>query len=285
MLIDMNDANSDFAPVCSATPVQLRTQAATDNQHTNMQNYCKTIGALAAASALVAGNAQAEVEYELHAGYSSEYLFRGLDLGDNLVETGVNAATEWQGFGFSAGAWYGTFDAPASPTLGTGSVTADELDLFAEVSKDFGFVTASVGYIAYIYPQSDSTKSLLIQDDLQEVTFGASHDFGFVEASFVYYLVAGSGDNGGYMQADLDRSFELNQCLTLNLNTNVGYFGDEGSFSAWTSRVSLDWGFAGTAKLSPFMAVSLDISESDATGVYVPDGNEFVGGAMISASF
>ncbi len=280
MLIDMNDANSDFAPVCSATPVQLRTQAATDNQHTNMQNYCKTIGALAAASALVAGNAQAEVEYELHAGYSSEYLFRGLDLGDNLVETGVNAATEWQGFGFSAGAWYGSFDAS-----GTGNVNTDELDLYTEISKDLGFVTPSVGLIYYLYPQGNQNKLFNNLDDLLEVTFGASHDFGFVEASFTYYLVANDGDNGGYMQADLDRSFELNQCLTLNLNTNVGYFGDEGSFSAWTSRVSLDWGFAGTAKLSPFMAVSLDISESDATGVYVPDGNEFVGGAMISASF
>ena len=49
-----------------------------------MQNYCKTIGALAAASALVAGNAQAEVEYEIHTGYSSMYLFRGLDLGEIL---------------------------------------------------------------------------------------------------------------------------------------------------------------------------------------------------------
>jgi hypothetical protein len=248
-----------------------------------MQNYCKTIGALAAASALVAGNAQAEVEYELHAGYSSEYLFRGLDLGDNLVETGLNAATEWQGFGFSAGAWYGTFDSPSD--IVAGSVTTDELDLFAEVSKDFGFATASVGYIAYIYDQSDVDKFFKTFDDLQEVTFGVSRDFGFVEASYVYYLVAGSGDNGGYMQLDLDRSFELNQCLTLNINSNVGFFGDEGSFSAWTSRVSLDWGFAGTAKLSPFMAVSLDISESDATGAFVPDGNEFVGGAMISASF
>ena len=40
---------------------------------------------LAAASALVAGNASAEVEYELHTGYTSEYLFRGLNLGQDLV--------------------------------------------------------------------------------------------------------------------------------------------------------------------------------------------------------
>ena len=51
-----------------------------------MQNYCKTIGALAAASALVAGNASAEVEYTLGTGYTSEYLWRGANLGEDLVE-------------------------------------------------------------------------------------------------------------------------------------------------------------------------------------------------------
>jgi uncharacterized protein (TIGR02001 family) len=250
-----------------------------------MQNYCKTIGALAAASALVAGNAQAEVEYELHAGYSSEYIFRGVDQGDQLVETGVNMATEYQGFGFSAGAWYGTFDAP-SDFAGVGSVTADELDLFAEVNRDFGFATLSVGYIAYIYPQSDVTKFFKTQDDTQEVTFGISRDFGFLTASYVYYLIAGSGDNGGYMQLDLSRSFEINQCLALNVDTNFGYLGDEGSFSAWTSRVSLDWGFAGTAKFSPFIAFSVDLTDSDVpANSFVPDGNEVAGGAMISVSF
>ena len=87
-----------------------------------MQNYCKTIGALAAASALVAGNASAEVEYELHAGYTSEYLFRGLDLGHDLVEAGVDVATEWNGLGLSAGAWYGSFDATALGTPGVSSI-------------------------------------------------------------------------------------------------------------------------------------------------------------------
>ena len=78
-----------------------------------MQNYCKLIGALAAASALVAGTASAEIEnieYEIHGGYSSMYLFRGLDLGDDLVEFGVDVAGEWNGLSLSAGAWYGSFE-------------------------------------------------------------------------------------------------------------------------------------------------------------------------------
>jgi hypothetical protein len=81
------DANSDSL-LSVPLPAQPRTQAATENQHNKMQNYCKTIGALAAASALVAGTASAEVEYEIHTGYTSEYLFRGLNLGQDLVEVG-----------------------------------------------------------------------------------------------------------------------------------------------------------------------------------------------------
>ena len=243
-----------------------------------MQNYCKTIGALAAASALVAGNAQAEVEYELHAGYSSEYLFRGLDLGDGLVEAGVNAATEWEGFGFSAGAWYGSFEqGTAFPGV---KADSDELDLFAETSKDFGFVTAHVGYIAYLYPGSNFNGT----EDSGEVYFSLSHDFGFVNAYATYFWDVDGVDNDGYSELGLSRSFELNQCLNLNLSTNVGYLVEQGDFTAWTSKVSLDWGFAGQAKLSPFVACSVALSD-EANTAYNGSGNELLGGAMISVGF
>lgn len=248
-----------------------------------MQNYCKTIGAMAAATALVAGTAQAEVEYELHAGYSSEYLFRGLDLGDNLVEAGVDVAGEWNGIGLSAGAWYGSFDGSTNVTTASGDLirqpSVDELDLYTEVSKDFGFVTGAIGYIAYLYPQSNLNNF----STTQEVYFSLSHDFGFVASSLTYYWDV-EGDNDGYSELALSRSFELNQCLTLNLLTNVGYLVEKEDFTAWTSKVSLDWGFAGQAKLSPFIAASVALSDEPDTA-YNGSGNELLGGAMISASF
>ena len=51
------------------------------NNNKTMQNYYKTIGALVVASAFAAGNASAEIESEVHVGYTNEYLFRGIDLG------------------------------------------------------------------------------------------------------------------------------------------------------------------------------------------------------------
>jgi uncharacterized protein (TIGR02001 family) len=241
-----------------------------------MQNYCKTIGALAAASALVAGNASAEVEYEIHTGYSSEYLFRGLDLGDDLLEVGLDAATEVNGFGLSAGMWAGAFDSSAA----TGNDTDNEVDLYVEGSKDLGFATAAIGYIYYWNLAS-------LGADNQEVYFQASRDLGFASASLTYFWDVDStngGDTDGYTELALSRSFELNSCLTLNVGTNVGYLVEGGDFTAWTTKASLDWGFVDRAKLSPFVAFSMALGES-AGSAWAETGNEFVAGSMLSVSF
>jgi uncharacterized protein (TIGR02001 family) len=241
-----------------------------------MQNYCKTIGALAAASALVAGNANAEVEYELHGGYSSEYLFRGLDLGDHLVELGLDAAYEWNGLSISGGVWATAFD--ASTTGHTG--TENETDLYAEVAKDFGFLTASVGYIYYWNMGS-------LGADNQEVYVGISRDLGFAKASLTYFGDVDrtvKSDTEGYTELALSRGIELNQCLTLNLSTNVGYLVEGGDFTAWTSKASLDWGFAEHAKVSPFVAVSLGLGDSRNT-TWNSTENELLGGSMLTVSF
>lgn len=247
-----------------------------------MQNYYKTIGAMAAVSALVAGNALAEVEYELHTGYSSMYLFRGIDTGDHLIEAGVDAAAEWNGLGLSAGAWYGSFDSSAVP----GGLDSDELDLYAEVSKDLGFLTASVGYIYYYYPQSDNNKATFNFDNIGEITFGVSKDLGFAEASLTHFWGVTGPSNEGYTELALSRSFELSPCLALNVGTNLGYLVEGGDFTALTTKVSLDYGFAENAKLSPFVAGSIGLGDSsEGVGTWVSTENELLAGSMLSVSF
>ena len=272
MTFGMRDSNPTLLlPV--PQPGAARTQAATENQHNTMQNYCKTIGALAAASALVAGNANAEVEYELHTGFTSEYLYRGVILGQSLVEAGADVKTEAYGLGLSAGAWYGSFEQTGS------NVT--ELDLYSDVSKDFGILTGSVGYI---YRSFDAGSN---EESTGEVYFAAAHDFGFAKASLTYYW--GVDDiaketTEGYTELAFSRSFELNSCLNLNVGTNVGYLADDGEFTAWTTKVALDWGFAEHAKLSPFVAVSVALGEQSDT-LWYNTANEIVGGAMLSVGF
>ena len=257
-----------------------------------MQNYCKTIGALAAASALVAGNAQAgttttttaapmsapapAIVSELHVGYSSEYLFRGLNLGDNLIETGLDVAADLgDGFALSGGVWMGNFaNSPKTPNL---DAVDTEVDWYTEFSKDFGFMTASVGYIYYWNVGG-------LGDDSQEVSFALSHDFGFAKASYTYFWGVDGPNNQGYSELALSRGFEISPCLNLNLSTNFGYLIEGGTFTAWTTKAALDWGFTEHAKISPFLAMSIALGEEQGSAWSQTD-NEYVAGSMLSVTF
>lgn len=235
-----------------------------------MRNYCKTIGALAAASALVAGTASAEIEYEIHTGYSSMYLFRGLDLGDDLVEAGVDMATEYNGIGLSAGAWFGSF---SNNTPGGGDQRFDELDIYGEVSKDLGFATVAVGYIWYIQDKN-------LFDDAQEAYFSVSREFFGVDFSATYFWDIES-DNDGYTELGASKGFELSPCLTLNTGATLGYLWEASDFAHLTARVSLDWAFTETATLSPFVAHSWGLGNKDGLAY----DNEFVAGTLLAVSF
>jgi hypothetical protein len=249
------------------------------NQQYKMQNYCKTIGALAAVSALVAGNAVAEVEYELHTGYSNEYLFRGQNLGQDLIEVGADVKGSAYGLDLSAGVWYGNVQ--NAHVVGPNEIGFDELDLYAEVAKDFEFVTAGIGYINRQY-QNDMDAVVRLFDTQQEVYFSLSRKFWEIQTSLTYFWDVET-DNNGYSELAMERSWELNNCVTVNAGGNVGYLVEEGDFTAITLKTSLDWGFAGTAKLSPFMAYS--ISLCDANTFYTGAKNQFVGGVMLSVGF
>jgi hypothetical protein len=237
-----------------------------------MKNYRKVLGVLAAASSLMIGNASAQVAYTLHAGYSSEYLWRGLDLGSDLVETGLDVSGKLYGLDLSAGAWYGSFSYAGA--------NQQELDLYGEVAKDFGFLKGSVGVIAYQYPNSNF-------DSIDEIYFGIARNIGFADASLKYFWGVegpGYGYTDGYTEFALSRSFELSPCLALGVSTNVGYLVEDDAFTAWTSKVSLDWGFAEHAKLSPYVALSIALGDAKNTSWAVTN-NELVGGCMLSVTF
>jgi hypothetical protein len=235
-----------------------------------MQNYRKTIGALAAASALVAGNASAEVEYEIHAGYTSEYLFRGLDLGNDLTELGVDVATEYNGIGLSAGVWYGSFNA--------GGVTLDETDVYGEMSKDFGFATAAMGYIYYFNFGPGAAQ------DAGELYFSLAQTYFGVDFAGTYFWDLNGADNDGYYEFSASKGFELSPCVTLNTGLTIGYLFEETEFSHLGAKVSVDWAFTETATLSPFVAASWGLNNA-AGNTHSNAEEEFVAGSILSVSF
>jgi len=232
-----------------------------------MQNYYKTIGALVVASAFAAGNASAEVESEIHVGYTNEYLFRGINLGQDLVEAGVDVATEYNGLGLSAGAWYGSFTADGD--------NVDEIDLYAEVSKDLGYLTAAIGYIYYNVDSGENAG---------ELYFSVAKSFFGVDFSLTHFWDVDGADNDGYTELAAAKGYELSPCLTLNTSAALGYLYEEGKLAHLTAKVALDYAFTETATLSPFVAHSWSLT-SDSTSTHEDTKNEFVAGTMLSVSF
>lgn len=237
-----------------------------------MKNYHKTISALVAASALVAGNASAEVEYGILAGYANQYLFRGADLGDDLVELNLSVSTEYNGLGLSAGAWHGSFSSSANQVN-----QVEELDLYGEVSKDLGFASASVGYISY------QNSGVDVADDAQEAYFGLAQSYFGVDFSLKYFWDIET-DNDGYTQLGAGKSFEISSCLTLNTGATLAYLAEESEFAHLTAKVSLDYAFTETATLSPFVAAAWGLT-NDAGNTHTNGREEFVAGTTLSVSF
>jgi hypothetical protein len=235
-----------------------------------MQNYRKTIGALAAASALVAGNASAEVEYEIHTGYTSEYIWRGQNLGTDLAEVGADMATEYNGLGLSAGFWSASFH------NANGANTVTETDVYGEVSKDLGFATAAIGYIYYFNFGGGAS------DDAGETYFSLAQTYFGVDFSLAYFWDISGSDNDGYTELGASKGFELSPCVTLNTGATLGYLWEQGEFVHLTGKVAVDYAFTETATLSPFIAYSWALADE---GVNAGQENEFVGGTMLSVSF
>lgn len=243
-------------------------KATETNNNKTMQNYYKTIGALVVASALAAGNASAEVEADLHAGYSSAYMFRGVKIGDDLLETGLNLATEYNGLGISGGLWHGTF------TNEGDSFT--ELDVYGEVSKEFSFATLALGYIYY-----DNERNFDV--DYSEAYISASREIYGIDTSLTFFAEI-EGDTETYIELAAGKSFELSQCLTLNTGAVLGYVSENREFSHIGVKAALDYAYSETATISPFLAYSWALTGNE-DSVYDSSDNELTAGTMLSVSF
>jgi len=279
-----------------------------------MRKHTNYVGALAAASTLVAGYASAGTTApmapapapapiesgltgEVHVGYSSLYEFRFVDLGSDLIEAGIDLSYDLnENFGLSAGAWYGSVN--DSQTVGN---SFNELDLYAAVSTSLGPVSLEFGYIYYMFQDTPGTS------DTQEVYLSAGVEdiFWGIGASATFYYDFDS-NNGWYLQPEVTKSFNLMEgCLSLNLSAGVGVsdghgwqvsdtFGSVGTadgFQGWYVKAELPWQFRENMVLAPYVKyVDADsdlVSDTPIVGgTGTLGGREhLIGGVKLSVSF
>ncbi|MEM1083754.1 MAG: TorF family putative porin [Verrucomicrobiota bacterium] len=222
-----------------------------------MRNYSKTVGALAAASTLVAGTAMAEIEGEIHVGYHNMYEFRFVDLGSDLVEAGVDIAYDAGPVSLSAGAWY----ASVNDNKAGRAFNFEELDLYAAVGTSLGPVDLEFGYIFYHFLDAAGS-------DTQEIYVSASTElfWGIGIGSTLYYDF--DANNGLYVDTSISKSFELNDCLALDLAAGFGYadgHGLQGAFGnpnpgathdgyqGFYVSAALPWEFREGVTLTPYV--------------------------------
>ncbi|MGB0290974.1 MAG: hypothetical protein ACPGIA_00190, partial [Luteolibacter sp.] len=214
----------------------------------------------------VAGTAKAEIEYSINGGYSNEYLWRGIQQGNDMVSTGLDIATEASGLSLSAGVWHADFN--------TGGNDTTETDVYFDISKDLGSLTASIGYIYYIYDDP------AFSPNFQEYYLGLSTDVSGIDA---YYGNLAGSNNNGYLELGLGKSFDLSDCLSLGVGTALGYAIESGDFANLVTTVSLDWAITDSATISPYVTYAVEGSEQEVYDNVSPQ--EFVGGIGVSVSF
>ncbi|MEK7948885.1 hypothetical protein [Luteolibacter soli] len=245
-----------------------------------MRKYTKTIGALAAASTLVAGYASAgDLEGftgEVHVGYHSNYDFRFVDLGSDLVEAGVDVAyalnADWS---LKAGAWYGSVN--DSQTI---AGNFNELDLYAAAATSLGPVDLEFGYIFYTYPDTNGSS------DTQEVYLSAFTDVAWGITAGATYFYDFDSNNGWYLQPEIRKSFQFNDCVSLNLSAGLGIadglnyqvpanplsVGSHDGYQGYFLKAELPWKFRDNVTLAPY------VKYTDADNDLAGDINSIEGG-------
>ncbi len=204
---------------------------------------------------------------DIGVGYNTKYIWRGLDLGNDMVELSAEATGSYAGLDLTAGAWY----AHASDQVS--GAPKGELDLYVEASKDLGFATASVGYIFYHFANSSSAA-----DDAQEVYFELSKDIAGFSTSFTYFWDIET-DNQGYSELAIER--EITIPMSVDTGVTVGYLVEEGALSHITGKISKSFDLYKGLTATPYVAYTVELD-----GNYVTtEQNELFAGVSFGYSF
>ena len=245
-----------------------------------MKNTIKSI--MIGGSMLAAVSASAELETEIHAGYHSIYEFRGVDLGDDLYEAGIDVSYELsEGLSLSGGVWY-------ADSGGNSGVSAfDELDLYVGLTKTIGAFDVSVGYTYYVYPGDSGSNT-------DEVYLGVSHELACgLGLSLTYFEDIGEL-NGGYLEFVTSKSYVISECVNLDLAAGAAWSFDYNSnvdgsdldgFNHWYVGASVPWEFRNDVTLTPYL--KFVVADNDLANSDEADGNDdlFYGGITLTVAF
>jgi len=244
--------------------------------------FATTVGTLGCAAILAAAPVKAgepvvpapapassEIGAEVSVGYDTHYIFRGFNIGENLIWAGVDLGVPISdGLSLNLGTWYGSL----------AEDSYDELNLLAGLSYQVGSIELGVGAIWYYFPQGSNGGTRGIDDALElGATVGTS--VGPVDLGLGYYYDL--EEEGSYIELGASTTIKISDKIGLVPATSISYaddyFGVNG-FNAVGARLSLPIALTDRATLTPYIAATWEI---DGSG----QDDEVYGGVSLSVSF
>ena len=194
--------------------------------------------------------AEAPLGATLSAGYVTDYIFRGVNLGSNAPWVGLDYTLTALPVPVDLGVWY------ANVT----DSDIDKLDLSASVAGPsfYGFDT-SLAFVAYLYPESSIDTSF-------ELALGISRSLGFVDwdmtSAYDFELDA------WYFETGVSKGFDITDNIDLVLSTGIAYSVD---YWAWGSdfnhvyvQAALPISLRSNVTVEPFIAGLFALDHIDA---------------------
>ena len=191
---------------------------------------------------------------EVSVGYDTDYIFRGANLGGDLLWSDVNVSTSLSdGMDLNIGTWY------ANVTDAGGS---DELDIYAGVSTDLGGMSLDIGSTYYYYP-TDGGNTLEFGAALGtsvgafDVSAGVYHD---LDTENTYFEV-GAGT-----------SFDLTDTVSVDLGAAIGNNQDQvvggqaDGLTALTITIGAPIGLSDNASLNPYVGINVGLDDNQDAG-------------------
>ena len=228
---------------------------------------CSALLALVPAIAGDHAAAGEDLGAEVSVGYDTDYIFRGANLGQDLLWSDVNVSTSLSdGLGLNIGAWY------ANPT----DAGDDELDIYAGVSTDLGGMSLDLGTTYYYYPGATGSNTL---------EFGAAlgTSVGAFDLSLgVYHDI---DTENTYVELGAGTSFDLTDNISLDLGATIGNNQDEvvggqaDGLTAVTITVGAPIGLTDNASLTPYLGINAGLDDNQDAG------DEIFSGISLSVGF
>ncbi|MBL50021.1 MAG: hypothetical protein CMP28_13885 [Roseibacillus sp.] len=170
---------------------------------------------------------QAEVETSFSAGYTSDYVYRGGFIGNNLFDFGLEAAGSGElgglgEVGMTAGVWYASFEG------------GNELDIYAEVSKEFEGFSLAGGITNYSYFGDGAAAD----DDIEPYVSVGTEMAGMSLGLAAYYDASSSYAYEFYWELSAGYEVDLGS-TSLELTATYGYFDNDVDYVALSASLAI----------------------------------------------